>query len=98
MSAGHTCSLHEFPHTNACGDHHHGGIRMSRDAVLVDADWVENHLDDKGIVLVEVDEDVSAYDKGHIRGAIKIDWKQDLQDPVRRDFVNKEQFEALLSS
>ena len=70
---------------------------MSRDAVLVDADWVESHLDDGSIVLVEVDEDTSAYDKGHIKGAVKIDWKQDLQDPVRRDFVNKEQFEALLS-
>ncbi len=71
---------------------------MSRDAVLVDAAWVESHLDDPSVVLVEVDEDTSAYDKGHLRGAVKIDWKQDLQDPVRRDFVNKEQFEALLSS
>jgi thiosulfate/3-mercaptopyruvate sulfurtransferase len=70
---------------------------MSRDAVLVDAAWVESHLDEPGVVLVEVDEDTSAYDKGHIRGAVKIDWKQDLQDPVRRDFVNKQQFEALLS-
>ena len=78
--------------------HNHGGIRMSRDAVLVDADWVESHLDDAGVVLVEVDEDTSAYDKGHIDGAVKIDWKDDLQDPVRRDFVNKEQFEALLSA
>jgi thiosulfate/3-mercaptopyruvate sulfurtransferase len=71
---------------------------MSRDAVLVDADWVESHLDDDSVVLVEVDEDASAYDKGHIRGAVKVDWKQDLQDQVRRDFVNGEQFEALLSS
>src|ERR1700741_4923249 len=71
---------------------------MSRDAVLVDADWVESHLGDDGVVLIEVDEDTSAYDKGHIRGAVKIDWRQDLQDPVRRDFVNREQFEALLSS
>jgi thiosulfate/3-mercaptopyruvate sulfurtransferase len=71
---------------------------MSRDAVLVDADWVQSHLDEAGIVLVEVDEDTSAYDKGHIKNAVKIDWKADLQDPVRRDFVNKEQFEALLSS
>jgi thiosulfate/3-mercaptopyruvate sulfurtransferase len=70
---------------------------MSREAALVTADWVEEHLDDDKIVLVEVDEDTTAYDKGHIKGAVKIDWKQDLQDPVRRDFVNKAQFEALLS-
>jgi thiosulfate/3-mercaptopyruvate sulfurtransferase len=70
---------------------------MSRDAVLVDADWVESHLDDDGVVLVEVDEDTSAYDKGHIKGAVKLDWKKDLQDPVRRDFVNRQQFEKLLS-
>jgi len=70
---------------------------MSRSDVLVDADWVEAHRDDPGVVLVEVDEDTSAYDKGHIRGAVKIDWKQDLQDPVRRDFVDRAGFEALLS-
>jgi thiosulfate/3-mercaptopyruvate sulfurtransferase len=70
---------------------------MSREAALVTADWVDEHLDDDKVVLVEVDEDTTAYDKGHIRGAVKIDWKQDLQDPVRRDFVNKQQFEALLS-
>jgi thiosulfate/3-mercaptopyruvate sulfurtransferase len=70
---------------------------MSRAEVLVDATWVEERLDDPKVALVEVDEDTTAYDKGHIRGAVKIDWKQDLQDPVRRDFVNKQQFEALLS-
>ena len=70
---------------------------MSRSAVLVDADWVEANLDTPGVVIVEVDEDTSAYDKGHIRGAVKIDWKKDLQDPVRRDFVDKAGFEALLS-
>ncbi len=70
---------------------------MSRSDVLVDAEWVEAHRDDPGVVLVEVDEDTSAYDKGHIRGAVKIDWKKDLQDPVRRDFVDREGFEALLS-
>jgi thiosulfate/3-mercaptopyruvate sulfurtransferase len=70
---------------------------MSRSDVLVDADWVEAHLDDPGIVIVEVDEDTSAYDKNHIRGAIRLDWRKDLQDPVRRDFVDKEQFERLLS-
>ena len=71
---------------------------MSRSDVLVDADWVEAHLDDDKVVLVEVDEDTSAYDKGHIRGAVKIDWKQDLQDPVRFDFVDKAGFEKLLSA
>ena len=70
---------------------------MSRSDVLVDADWVEAQRDDPGVVLVEVDEDTSAYDKGHIRGAVKIDWKTDLQDPVRRDFVDRAGFEALLS-
>jgi thiosulfate/3-mercaptopyruvate sulfurtransferase len=70
---------------------------MSRDTALVSADWAEKNLDAPGVVFVEVDEDTSAYDAGHIPGAIKLDWKTDLQDPVRRDFVNKQQFEALLS-
>src|SRR5436853_6577876 len=70
---------------------------MSRSDVLVDAAWVEAHLDDPSVVLVEVDEDTSAYEKGHIRGAVRLDWKTDLQDPVKRDFVDKTGFEALLS-
>jgi thiosulfate/3-mercaptopyruvate sulfurtransferase len=71
---------------------------MSRSDVLVDADWVEAHLDHPGVVMVEVDEDTAAYDKGHIRNAVKLDWKKDLQDPVRRDFVDKHGFEELLSA
>jgi thiosulfate/3-mercaptopyruvate sulfurtransferase len=70
---------------------------MSRADALVTADWAEQNLDTPGVVLVEVDEDTSAYDGGHIRGAVKLDWKTELQDQVRRDFVNKEQFEQLLS-
>ena len=70
---------------------------MSRSESLVDAEWAEAHAGDPGIALVEVDEDTSAYDKGHIRNAIKIDWKKDLQDPVRRDFVDRVGFEKLLS-
>ncbi|GIF65003.1 putative thiosulfate sulfurtransferase [Asanoa ishikariensis] len=71
---------------------------MSRDTALVSADWAEKNLGASGVVFVEVDEDTNAYDGGHLPGAIKLDWKTDLQDPVRRDFVNKEQFEALLSA
>jgi thiosulfate/3-mercaptopyruvate sulfurtransferase len=70
---------------------------MSRSDVLVDADWVQEHLGDPSVVLVEVDEDTTAYDKGHIDGAVKLDWKKDLQDPVRRDFLGRSGFEALLS-
>ncbi len=71
---------------------------MSRNDVLVDGDWVQARLDDPKVVLVEVDEDTSAYEKNHIRGAVRIDWKADLQDPVRRDFVDQQQFEKLLSA
>jgi thiosulfate/3-mercaptopyruvate sulfurtransferase len=70
---------------------------MSREQALVDASWAEAHLTDPSVVIVEVDEDVSAYDKGHIPGAVRLDWKSELQDPVIRDFVSKEAFEALLS-
>jgi len=70
---------------------------MSRETTLVDADWVEQHLNDPKVVLVEVDEDTTAYDKGHIQGAVKLDWTTDLQDQVRRDAVSKDQFSALLS-
>lgn len=71
---------------------------MSRSDVLVSADWLQAHLGDPNVVLVEVDEDTSAYDKSHIRNAIKIDWRKDLQDPVRRDFVDRAGFERLLSA
>ncbi|HVV13954.1 sulfurtransferase [Amycolatopsis sp.] len=70
---------------------------MSREDVLVTTQWAEENLDTPGVVFAEVDEDTTAYDGGHIRGAVKIDWKTDLQDPVRRDFVDKAGFEALLS-
>ncbi len=71
---------------------------MARSDVLVSADWAEQNLTTPGVVFVEVDEDTSAYDGGHIAGAVKLDWKTDLQDQVRRDFVDSEQFGALLSS
>jgi thiosulfate/3-mercaptopyruvate sulfurtransferase len=70
---------------------------MSRSEVLVSTDWAEQNLNTDGVVFVEVDEDTAAYDKGHIAGAVKLDWRDDLQDGTRRDFVSKEQFEKLLS-
>jgi thiosulfate/3-mercaptopyruvate sulfurtransferase len=70
---------------------------MSREDVLVTTQWAEENLDTPGVVFAEVDEDTTAYDGGHIRGAVKLDWRKDLQDKVRRDFVDKAGFEALLS-
>ncbi|MQA15422.1 MAG: sulfurtransferase [Pseudonocardiaceae bacterium] len=70
---------------------------MSREDVLVTADWAEQNLDTPGVVFVEVDEDTTAYDAGHIPGAVKIDWKTELQDQIIRDFVDKGTFEKLLS-
>ena len=70
---------------------------MARSDVLVTADWAESNLDAPNTVFVEVDEDASAYDHGHIAGAVKLDWRKDLQDPVRRDFVDAQQFSKLLS-
>jgi thiosulfate/3-mercaptopyruvate sulfurtransferase len=70
---------------------------MSRADVLVDADWAAAHLEDPNVVFVEVDEDVSAYDGGHLAGAVRLDWRTELQDPLRRDFVDQAGFEALLA-
>jgi thiosulfate/3-mercaptopyruvate sulfurtransferase len=71
---------------------------MTRQDVLVTADWAEKNLGTEGIVFLEVDEDTTAYDGGHLPGAVKVNWTTELQDPVRRDIVNKQQFEQLLSS
>jgi thiosulfate/3-mercaptopyruvate sulfurtransferase len=71
---------------------------MSRENVLVTAEWAEENLETAGVVFVEVDEDTTAYDGGHIPGAVRIDWKTELQDPVRRDFVDRAGFEKLLSA
>ena len=71
---------------------------MSRETALVDAAWAAEHLSDPTVVLVEVDEDVSAYDTGHIAGAVRLDWRTELQDGLRRDFVDQAGFEKLMSS
>src|SRR5215475_3782399 len=71
---------------------------MGRESVLVSADWAEKNLDTPGTVFVEVDEDTTAYDTGHIPGAVKLDWRDDLQEPVVRDFVDRAGFDNLLSA
>ena len=64
--------------------------------VLVTTDWVAEHLDDPTVVVAEVDENTDLYEEGHIAGAVKLHWQDDLQDPVERDIVSKAQFERLL--
>jgi thiosulfate/3-mercaptopyruvate sulfurtransferase len=65
--------------------------------VLVDTDWVEEHLDDPSIRLIEVDEDTSAYEKGHLRGAVSWNWTADLHTKVGRDYLDQSGFSGLLS-
>jgi len=66
--------------------------------VLVTTDWVAEHLDDEDVVVAEVDENTDLYEEGHIRGAVKLHWKDDLQDPIERDVIEKDAFERLLGS
>jgi len=66
--------------------------------VLVDTQWVIDHLNDPKVKIVEVDVDTSAYDTGHIKGAIGLDWRKDLQARPVRDLLPKDQLEKLLSS
>jgi thiosulfate/3-mercaptopyruvate sulfurtransferase len=70
---------------------------MSRQDVLVTAEWAEKNLGTDGIVFLEVDEDTTAYDGGHLPGAVKVNWTTELQDQVRRDIADKDQFSKLLS-
>ncbi|MGJ6122093.1 sulfurtransferase [Mycolicibacterium sp. Y3] len=70
---------------------------MARSDVLVSTDWAESNLDAPNTVFVEVDEDTLAYEGGHIAGAVRLDWKTELQDQVKRDFVDQQQFSKLLS-
>jgi len=64
--------------------------------VLVETDWVQANLGRPGIKLVEIDVDTTAYDAGHIRGAVGFNWRTQLQDQVRRDILSKEAFEQLV--
>jgi thiosulfate/3-mercaptopyruvate sulfurtransferase len=63
---------------------------------LVSTEWLEAHLGEPGLVVVESDEDVLLYETGHIPGAVKIDWHTDLNDPVLRDYIDGEAFAALV--
>ena len=65
--------------------------------VLVDTDWVSAHAADPGIRLVESNEDTLLYSSGHIPDAIQIDWTRDLNDQIRRDYLDRAAFEALCS-
>jgi thiosulfate/3-mercaptopyruvate sulfurtransferase len=65
--------------------------------VLVTTDWLADHRGDANVVVAEVDENPDLYEEGHIPGAVKLHWKEDLQDPVERDVVDKATFERLLS-
>ena len=65
--------------------------------VLVTTDWLADHLDDN-VVVAEVDENTDLYEEGHIPGAVKLHWKDDLQDPVERDVIEKDAFEQLMGS
>jgi thiosulfate/3-mercaptopyruvate sulfurtransferase len=67
----------------------------NRDQLLVSTDWLAANLDDPNLRVVEVDEDTDAYARGHIRGAVAVNWNTDLQDPLRRDFIAPEQFAKL---
>jgi thiosulfate/3-mercaptopyruvate sulfurtransferase len=72
-------------------------VIVARADVLVDGDWLKEHLTEPAVVAIEVDEDSDAYYTSHIPGAIALNWRADLQDPLRRDFIDRAGFEALLS-
>ena len=63
---------------------------------LVTTDWLADHLNDEKVVVAEVDENPDIYDESHIPGAVKLHWRDDLQDPVERDLVDKPTFERLM--
>ncbi|HPA21398.1 MAG TPA: sulfurtransferase [Verrucomicrobiae bacterium] len=69
--------------------------KYSHPETVVDADWLQEHLDDPTIRIIESNEDVLLYDTGHIPGAVHIDWRRDLQDPVIRDYIGPRSFAEL---
>ena len=65
--------------------------------MLVSTEWVAEHFNDPNVRIIESDEDALLYASGHIPGAVEVDWTTDLNDPLRRDYLGKEGFEALAS-
>src|SRR2546430_16246437 len=72
-------------------------VSYAHPEVLVSTDWVATHLNDTGVRLIEVDVDTTAYDSGHIAGAVGWNWQSQLNDPVRRDIPDKGAFAGLLA-
>ena len=72
--------------------------RYAHPEVLVTTQWVADHLEHANVRIVESNEDILLYDLGHVPGAVQIDWQKDLNDPLRRDYLNREHFEELLSA
>jgi thiosulfate/3-mercaptopyruvate sulfurtransferase len=68
----------------------------SHPEVLVEPDWLETHLDNPSVRIVEADENPDLYEEGHIPNAVRLHWKNDLQDPVVRDWVSKDRFGSIL--
>ena len=66
--------------------------------VLVSTDWLNDHRDDPSVRIAESDEDVLLYNQGHVPEAVRIDWQNDLQDSIVRDYIGKQKFEALCAS
>ena len=66
--------------------------------VLVTTEWLADHLGDTNLVVAEVDENPDLYDEGHLPGAVKLHWRDDLQDPVERDLIEKDAFEELMAA
>ncbi|MDX2161378.1 MAG: sulfurtransferase [bacterium] len=73
------------------------GRGYAKTDVLVSTDWVAEHLNDANVRVIESNEDPLLYPSGHIPGAVQVDWTRDLNDPVRRDYLDKAGFEALMS-
>lgn len=73
------------------------GRGYARPDVLVSTEWVADHLEDPAVRIIESNEDPLLYPSGHIPGAVQVDWARDLNDPVRRDYLSREGFEALMS-